>query len=225
VIYAPLSPDGARTAIALARETGGLVAFQASEEDFHLLVQNILSVGYPADARFVLGRIAPRVEVLPRRLQDAVVAMFTTEAGIRSPQALARRAALSRRSLDRWLGRAGITSGRLLVAAPMLLRGLRLLRDTRLSIRRVASASGYTSARRFHDQAVALAGMTPVELRTSGVPVQVVLSRVAASLMEDGVVPERAGDAARDAASARGRSAGRHAGTGDHTAAWTVHHG
>lgn len=191
VIYPPLTPAGVRTGLGFAREVGGLIAFQATEEDFQLLVQNILSVGHPSDARFVLHQLAPRLAQLPERLREAIVAMFTIESGVSSPQALARRAAMSRRSADRWLERVGITSARLLVAAPMLLRALRLLRDTRLPIRRVAKACGYSSARRFHDQAAALTGMTAVELRAAELPITAVLERIADALQEGGPVRVR----------------------------------
>lgn len=227
VIYPPLTPAGVRAGLGLAREAGGLVAFQATEEDFQLLVRNILSVGHPSDARFVLDRLAPRLAQLPERLRDAIVAMFTIESGASSPQALARRAALSRRSADRWLERVGITSARLLVAAPMLLRAFRLLRDTRLPMRRIARACGYSSARRFHDQAAALTGMTAVQLRATELPVTAILERIAAALQEG----ESAPVSAARAAAARGTETRAHRAsdvgrriTGDNSFDWESSH-
>lgn len=204
VIYTPLTPEGVQTGLGLARDVGGLVAFQATEEDFRLLVHNILSVGHPADARFVLDHLAPRLELLPDRLRDAIVSMFTMEAGVTSPQTLARHAATSRRSVDRWLERAGISSARLLVGAPKLLRALRLLSETRLPLRRIATACGYSSARRFHDQALALTGLAPLELRRANVSMGDVLLRVATALQDNG--PTSHGEDARMNGSAAGRA-------------------
>lgn len=184
VIHPPLTSDGVRLGLALARDVGGVLVFQSVEEDFELLVHNILSAVHPSDTGAVLGALMPRLAQLPAGLRDAIVAMFTTEPGLESPEALARRAAMSRRSVDRWLERAGITSTRLLVAAPRLLRAMRLLRDTSLSYSRIARTCGYTSARRFHDQALALTGETPTELRSGTVALADVLARIATTLQD-----------------------------------------
>lgn len=184
VIHPPLTPDGVRIGLALARDVSGLLAFQAAEEDFELLVQSILAAVHPSDATILLDALMPRLAVVPVKLRDAIVAMFTSDLGVVSPQALARRAVMSRRSVDRWLERAGITSTRLLVAAPPLLRALRLLRETSISFRRIARAAGYTSVRRFHDQAMALTQLTPTELRAGTVPLGEVLERIATTLQD-----------------------------------------
>jgi AraC-like DNA-binding protein len=184
VIHPPLTPEGVHVGLALARDAGGVLVYQSPEQDFEFLVNTILAAAHPADTGVVLGALMPRLALLPSGLRDAVVAMFTSEPGLESPDALARRAAMSRRSLDRWLERAGITSARLLVGAPKLLRALRLLRETTLSLRRIARICGYTSARRFKDQAVALTQLAPAELRQRTVPVADVLERIASAIQE-----------------------------------------
>jgi hypothetical protein len=68
----------------------------------------------------VVRHLAPRLRLLPGALAQAVVTMFAIPGPNDSPKELAACGGMARRSVDRWIGRAGIPSARLLVAAARL---------------------------------------------------------------------------------------------------------
>lgn len=185
VVYAPVSADGVQGAVAFARASAATVLFQSGEEDFQSLMQAIVAGVHPVLATRVLQGIAPELGRLPPVLRESISSMFAADALPETPLGLARRAAVSRRSLDRWLDRAGLVPARRLVAAPPLVRALGLLWDTRLSLRRIAFLCRYRSARRLHDHALELTGRDPLSIRAMG-PADELLEHLIAQLREAG---------------------------------------
>lgn len=165
VIYAQLSPEGVNDALSLTKETGAAVMFQSGDESTTQLVRTLVTVGPPTDAAMLLEQLTPALGKLPNNLQLAISAMFAGDAAPQSPESLAGRAGLSRRSLDRWLGRAGLSSARLLTTAPLMLRAFRLLLETDLALRVIATVSGMRSTPRLRAGALQLVGLTPVQIR------------------------------------------------------------
>jgi hypothetical protein len=68
----------------------------------------------------VLRRLAPRLRLLPAPLAHSIMMMFAIPGPNDSPKELAASSGMARRSIDRWIGRVGISSARLLVAAARL---------------------------------------------------------------------------------------------------------
>jgi len=125
----------------------------------------------------VLARLVPTLRPMPAALRDAVAAMFVhpgPQAPAETPDELAARAGLTRRSLDRWVARCGIASARLLVAAPQLVLAYDQLRRQDASVAGVAARLGYGSARRLEEQCVALLQVRPTALRAAMEPAQFV---------------------------------------------------
>ncbi len=110
-------------------------------------------------------RLSPLISVLPERLQFAITLMFTAPIAPQSAQQLAAAAGLTRRSLDRWIFRARITSTRRLVAAARLVRAFPCLMDRDLSMKRTATFLGYSEHRRLDKQCRELTGMGVLEIR------------------------------------------------------------
>ena len=157
-VYAALTPAGVQGALDFARTTGATVLFQSPEDDPVSLARAIISIPEPSFVRQLLDGIRPRLANLPARLATAVEDLFVDDATVGTPKALARRASIARRSVDRWLDRVGIESPRLLVAVPAVLRAVTLLRETDMPLRRIAQLSGYASARRLRFHLLELTG-------------------------------------------------------------------
>lgn len=182
VVCAPSFTESIQDAVRIASETGAAVAIQSLDQDRAALVRTLLAVVPPTDAAMILELLGPTFATLPPMLRKCLAGMFDADAAVESPATLAARAGMSRRSLDRWLTRAGAPSARRLVAMPPLLRALRLLRETTLPIRTIATICGLRTPRRLHDYTIELAGLTPNEIRTSGDAIETLIERMATSL-------------------------------------------
>ncbi len=165
VVYSQLTQEGVHGALEIARAATALVLFQSPEEDLLSLERHLIGNPKPLYAQEVVERIQPLVQGLPPQLRDSLIEMFRPDSRVRNPPSLARQAMLTRRSLDRWMARAGFSSTRLVALLPRFLQALALLRETDLPYRRVAKIVGYRTARRLREHCVELTGMTPAELR------------------------------------------------------------
>lgn len=182
VVCTPSSPESLQDAVRIAAETGAAVAIQSPDQDRAALARTILSVVPPTDAAAVLEQLEPVLSRLPSLLRSSIAAMFAANAPADSPLSLAARAGMSRRSLDRWLVRAAGPSARRLVAIPLVLRALPLLRETSLPLRTIATICGLRSPRRLQDYVVELTGQTPHEIRLGDEPVESLIARLSSSL-------------------------------------------
>lgn len=185
VVYAQPFQESVNRAISITRATGAAVMFESDDEDTALLVHTIVSLGPPIDAAMLLTRLAPALEQLPPNLRAAITGMFAGDAAPESPDSLARRAGMSRRSLDRWLAHAGISSTRLIIAAPLLLRAFRLLHETNLPLRIIARAAELRTTSRLRDSAIDLVGLTPHQIRAGGRSMVVLIEAAAMALHGD----------------------------------------
>jgi AraC-like DNA-binding protein len=186
VVCAPSFPASIQDAVRIASETGAAVAIQSQLEDRAALARTLLAVVPPTDAAMLLDLLAPMLATFPPPVRSSFVGMFAADAPVESPTSFASRALMSRRSLDRWLERAGAPTARRLVALPPVMRALRLLRETRLPIRTVAAICGLRSPRRLQDYTVDLTGLTPSEIRTGADSMETLIERMVASLTRSG---------------------------------------
>jgi len=192
IVYTPVSPQSAQDARWIADETGAAVVFQSPDEDRARVARALVSASPPSDAAIVLQHLAPALAKLPHVLRERIEEMFAAGADVESPDSLALRADISRRSLNRWLSRVGVTSARLLLVTPGVLRGLRLLQETTLPMRTIATVCGLRSTRRLRDCTIQLCGLAPVEVRMGDVPVETLIERVGDALVVDAPVPRSA---------------------------------
>jgi methylphosphotriester-DNA--protein-cysteine methyltransferase len=118
----------------------------------------------------VLGGLAAALQVMPEPLRAAVTARFVHPDASDTPHRLAAHAGINRRSLDRWVARSGITSARLLVAAPKLVLAYDQLGQPDASVSDVAVLAGYSSPRSLERQCQVLLGTRTAALRQTMPP-------------------------------------------------------
>jgi AraC-like DNA-binding protein len=129
----------------------------------------------------VLGSLARPLGTVPAELARAVERLFRVPQQFRDVNDLAAAAAMNRRSLDRWLDRAGLATARMLVLGARLLRAYFYMQDPGRSLDEVVERLGYGSARLFARQVRAATGLTPTALRES-VPPEEFLALITARL-------------------------------------------
>jgi len=118
----------------------------------------------------VLASLARPLGTVPAELARAVERLFRVPQQFKDVNDLASAAAMHRRSLDRWLERAGLASARMLVLGARLLRAYFYMQDPGRSLDEVVERLGYGSSRLFARQVRAATGLTPTALRQSVPP-------------------------------------------------------
>ena len=103
---------------------------------------------------------------LPPPAVRAVEALFRRPERLRSVAALAAEAGTTRRSLDRWLARAGLASARTLLACARANAAFHLLSGGHIRAARAADLLGYPSARALAREMQALTGCVPSAIPT-----------------------------------------------------------
>jgi AraC-like DNA-binding protein len=118
----------------------------------------------------VLASLARPLATVPAELARAIERLFRVPQQFKDVKDLADAAAMQRRSLDRWLERAGLASARMLVLGARLLRAYFYMQDPGRSLDEVVERLGYGSSRLFARQVRAATGLTPTALRHSVPP-------------------------------------------------------
>jgi transcriptional regulator GlxA family with amidase domain len=117
-----------------------------------------------AAERLVSGVGAP-FDVLPPELVEAIRFAFVRPDRVRSVEDLAASARTTRRSLDRWLARAGVASARTLLSCARATAAYHLIAVGNVQKRRAAALAGYSSARSLARGLRDVAGLSnPIEL-------------------------------------------------------------
>ncbi len=196
--YTALTSLGMRALLALSWAGIREVLIRGIDDDAPNVRRAIDRVRHETLGERVLGGLVSALEVMPGPLRAAVTARFVHPDSADTPLRLAVQAGINRRSLDRWMARSGITSARLLVAAPKLLLAYDQLRQPTVSVAMVAALAGYSSPRSLERQCQLLFGTRPATLREM-MPPDAFVAALAGSLL-----------ASRDA----GRDAGRDPATG-----------
>lgn len=189
IVYADSSPASVSRAKRVMEETGGAVVVHPYEESASLLTRAIVSAVPASDAAMLLAHLEPALARLPDNVHGAITALFAPGAAPQTPELVAQRTGLSRRSLDRWLARGGFPSTRLLIAAPPMLRAFRLLTETDIPLHMVANVTGMRSAPRLRHSALELVGLRPVQIRAEGPSMAALINATAAALVRGEVHP------------------------------------
>ena len=113
-------------------------------------------------AAFSASRVVRAVglpfETLPSGVALALQQAFHRPAEVRSVADLATAAKMTRRSLDRWLARAGFSSARTLLACARVNAAFHLLAAGSVRMQQAASALGYSSSRSLAREVHAVTG-------------------------------------------------------------------
>lgn len=157
ILYTSLTPHAMAATARLARAARTEVVLRDHNSTIHLRAL----LGTLSDLRvgsLLLRHLRVPLARMPRLLRRNSTDMFASGTPYESAEALADASAMTRRSLDRWVARCGLTSTRLLLAAARLSAGAGYLLDTEIPLAQVAALLGYGRARPLDKQCQALLG-------------------------------------------------------------------
>jgi AraC-like DNA-binding protein len=185
VVYTSLSASAMRSTVSLA--TSGLEhvvlrGFDDEPRRFRELIARQLSQVY---GRQVLEQLDEQLKQVPRTLERAIGRLFGAPHTFHGVEDLAMAAGMNRRTLDRWLDRAGFAPARTILLGARLLRAYQFLRDPGSKLEDVTRKVGYGSPRMFARQVREVTGLTPSGLRRITHPPELV-DQVAAMLRRRG---------------------------------------
>jgi AraC-like DNA-binding protein len=167
VIYTTLAADSIQATVVLAQlgaQHVVLCDFDDEPRRFRQLIDQL-----PASqlSHSVLGYVLPRLHDAPFPFVRAITRLFEAPQEFEDVDELARLSGMTRRSLDRWFHRSGLTSARTMILVARLTRAKHYMGDPGFLLEDIAKKLGYRSIRRFARQVRAATGMTPSTMRHS----------------------------------------------------------
>lgn len=149
IAYVGFFPQGIRAVFELSKY--GLAdvflhPMKFNDSRFASLSRSLPGAQLAAD---LAAAIEPKLKMLPPTINAAVEDLFRRPRCYRSANDLAQKAGISCRSLHRALERAAFTTPRTLIAAAKVIHGYTLLRDARMTVRKVSTYVGYSSPESF----------------------------------------------------------------------------
>jgi AraC-like DNA-binding protein len=165
VLFTTLTRASARR-IVLAAELGAHELVLRDAEDAVLLLahklKSLVEVSAPA---LLLNRVARSFHRFPDALQAASVALFGSGPLPRWVDGLAHASGFARRSVDRWMERAGIDGAATLLDVARLARVWEPAVEEELSTAAIAARCGYARPRLLVSHARRLVGVAPADFR------------------------------------------------------------
>ena len=166
VVYTTITAPAMRATVELARFGVRYVVFRGFDDSprrFRALLEDLSGDSWRST--LYASSVAPRLARVPTPIVRAVDRLFQHPDRFEDVADLARASGMTRRTVERWLVRAGIPSAKQLVVSARAERAYHLLRDSQLPVADVARRVGYQSARLFARQIRAATGYTPSVLR------------------------------------------------------------
>ena len=177
VAYASLTMEALEASVILARHTATQFVFKGAANERFALARALTVAPDTRLGTAMVSRLSSQIDALPRDLRDTVVTMLQTGLGPATSDDLASQSAVARRSLRRWLSRAGFASARLLIAASKLVAGYQAITSSSVSLARIAAMLGYPAQRRMDSQLISLLGISSSRLRCFPITVDVAATR------------------------------------------------
>ena len=112
----------------------------------------------------VVSTLDARLHALPVPIVSAIQAAFTHPERVRSASDLAAAARMTRRSLDRWLARAGFSPARTVLSCARVNAAFHLLAGGRVRVAEAALLVGYASSRSLTRELGAITGCAASEV-------------------------------------------------------------
>jgi AraC-like DNA-binding protein len=160
LVYTAISPDSTRAMLALG-EFGVrhciLRGFDDEPGRFRDGLELLRAAGLE-DQILALLRLALAGGQAPHSLISAIEQLFRAPRRFRTAEDIAAAAGIPRRSVNRYLDRAGLTPARLLVMAARVLRGYQYAQNPALSVPDIADRLGYPDPRVFTDHVRVMTG-------------------------------------------------------------------
>lgn len=175
--YLSVTAAGLRAAQALARLGAAEIVIRGVDDSADAIAASVARVVAASDARRVVSGFAVRFASLPAGIATAVQTAFSQPDRLRSVGDLAVAARTTRRSLDRWLARAGLPSARTLLSCARANAAYHLLAGGGVRASQAASLVGYASPRSLSRELQAIAGQP-----ASAIPLRLTRDAFAAAI-------------------------------------------
>jgi len=146
---------------ALARSCGAEIVVRGLDDQAHALLRTLHRAIAGSAAEPLVVALAGPCSPLPLDIADALTLLFRRPDKLRSVDDLAMAASTTRRTLDRWLARAGLASARTLLACARTSAAFHLLTTGGLRATHTAALLGYASTRALTRELQSLMGFAP----------------------------------------------------------------
>ena len=167
IVYTSVSPAAMRVTVELARRGVHHVVFRGIDDApgrFRALMQDLSDTTWRSR---LWPWVEERVAQVPAPLERAVRELFASPHRFGDVADLAAASGLTRRTVERWLTRAGIASPKLLVVSARVERAHHIMRTSTADVATVAERVGYPSTRLFARQVALATGCPPTAFRSS----------------------------------------------------------
>lgn len=167
VIYTTLAADSMQATVMLAKLGVQHVVLRGFDDEPVRFRQMLEQLPAGRLSNSVLGHVLPHIQDAPVLFVRAITRLFEAPQEFDDVDELARRSGMTRRSLDRWFFRSGLTSARTMILVARLTRARHYMGDPGYLLEDIATKLGYSSTRRFARQVRAATGMTPSTMRAA----------------------------------------------------------
>jgi AraC-like DNA-binding protein len=167
VIYTTLAADSMQATVMLAKLGVQYVVLRGFDDEPRRFRQLIDQLPATRLSNSVLAQVLPHVQDAPILFVRAITRLFEAPQEFMDVDELARASGMTRRSLDRWFVRSGLTSARTMILVARLTRAKHYMGDPGYLLEDIAKKLGYSSIRRFARQVRTATGMTPSTMRSS----------------------------------------------------------
>ncbi len=174
IFYTALSRVSASAIASISAHCLAGVVLRGYDDSPDLLRNALAKVPLEFFGAQMVERLGSRVDALPTSLSRATTAAFCSTKLMRSATEYAALSGMSRRSVDRWLRRVGLSPSKWIVGAAQFLRAYPLVQSPAVPFIAVSRASGYGSVRSLRLNALALTGNELDYLRTHTAKVNII---------------------------------------------------
>jgi AraC-like DNA-binding protein len=164
IYYTQLRPANADRAVALASQRPVHVVLRGAEAAGLVLREAILNATHRSIPAALLKDVAPRLAHLPSGLAARSVGMFGSAEIPRWVDGMLDGSGVGRRSVDRWMSRAGLPSAAVVLDVARLARAWHLIVDDQLTVDEVSRRMGYRRTRTFNEHLRRYLRVTPSAL-------------------------------------------------------------
>lgn len=166
IAYSSVTTAALESAVILAQRTSARFVFRGTPNERTALEQALLLLPDINLGNELVALLEPNLELLPPGLKRRLTTMFRNGDGPVTPDSLAAATAVARRSLDRSLSAAGLTSARRVIEAVRVASAFRAIATSRTPLGHIAMVLGYKSKRTLDTQLKLLLDTTSSKLRT-----------------------------------------------------------
>lgn len=165
VLYTALTPESLKLTVDLAKSGVQHVVLRGFDDEPRRFRDLLERQPAYALSDSVIDQLSVPLALVPTPLGRAIVQLFRAPHTFHGVRDLADASGMTRRSVDRWLDRAGLAPARTVVLGARLARAYFYLLDPGYLLEDVTKKLGYASHRLFARQVREVMGLTPSELR------------------------------------------------------------